>query len=97
MTRGNHIAGLQGIAALTYVKGGHYMSKVEDNYENETICIKFCGVCPTYPGVKGELLFCARGKSNSPKQKAGCNCGICDVWNKYELTDFYYCIEGAAK
>lgn len=25
------------------------------------------------------------------------NCGICDVWNKYELTDFYYCIESAAK
>jgi hypothetical protein len=72
------------------------VSKVDDTYENEMICTKFCGVCPTYPGVKGELLFCARGKSNSPKQKAGCNCGLCDVWNKYELTDFYYCIEGAA-
>jgi len=34
-------------------------------YEDETICIKFCGVC--------------------------------DVWNKYELMDFYYCIEGVRK
>jgi hypothetical protein len=45
------------------------VSKVEDNYENETICIKFCGACPTYPGVKGELLFCARGRSVAPKKK----------------------------
>ncbi len=73
------------------------MSKIDDNYENETICIKFCGVCPTYPGVKGELLFCARGKSGSPKQKSGCNCGMCDIWNKYNLEDFYYCIEGASE
>ncbi|MDI6744629.1 MAG: DUF2769 domain-containing protein [Thermodesulfovibrionales bacterium] len=73
------------------------MSEVDDNYENETICIKFCGVCPSYPRVKGEILFCARGKSVSPKQKSGCNCGLCDIWNKYDLTDFYYCMKGEAK
>ncbi len=70
------------------------MPKVEDNYENETICIKFCGVCPSDPGLKGELLYCARGESHAPKQKSGCNCGLCDVWNKYDLEDFYYCIKG---
>ncbi len=73
------------------------MAKVDDNFENEQICSKFCGVCPTYPGLKGELLFCARGKSVSPKRKAGCNCSLCDVWNKYELEDFYFCISGANK
>jgi hypothetical protein len=73
------------------------MVKVEDDYANEVICIRFCGGCPSYPGVKGELLFCARGKSNSPKPKSGCNCGQCDIWNKYELTGFYYCMEGAAE
>jgi hypothetical protein len=73
------------------------MIKVEDNYENETICIKFCGVCPTHPDVKSELLYCARGKSNSPRQKSDCNCGLCDVWNKYGLTGCYYCINGAAE
>ena len=72
------------------------MSKVDDSYENETICSNFCGVCPSYPEIKGELLFCARGKSKSPKQKAGCNCSLCDVWNKYDLDKFYYCQRGAA-
>jgi hypothetical protein len=72
------------------------MGKVEDSFDNEMICTKFCGLCPTYPGVKGELLFCARGKSSSPEQKAGCKCGQCDVWNKYDLTDFYYCHQGPA-
>jgi hypothetical protein len=27
----------------------------------------------------------------------GCNCGICDVWNKYGLNDFYYCMKGSAE
>ncbi|HCC68484.1 MAG TPA: hypothetical protein DEP99_01140 [Nitrospiraceae bacterium] len=22
---------------------------------------------------------------------------MCDIWNKYDLSDFYYCIEGEAK
>lgn len=66
---------------------------IEDNYENEAVCLRFCGTCPSYPGVKGEILFCARGKSGAPKRKTGCNCGLCDLWNKYELSDFYYCVE----
>ena len=73
------------------------MGKVEDNFDNEMICSKFCQVCPSYPGVKGELLFCGRGKSSAPGQKAGCNCGTCDVWNKYDLADFYYCQQGPAE
>ena len=72
------------------------MSRVDDTYENETICSRFCGACPTYPEIKGELLFCARGRSQAPKQKAGCNCSLCDVWNKYDLEEFYYCQRGAA-
>jgi hypothetical protein len=71
------------------------MPKVEDTQENVNICMKFCGSCPTYPGVKGEVLFCARGKSNIPKVKQGCNCGLCDVQNKYGCTGSYYCTEGA--
>jgi hypothetical protein len=67
------------------------MPKVDDNFDNEHICGRFCGVCPTYPGLKGELLFCARGPSQAPRSKAGCNCSLCDVWNKYELEDFYFC------
>ncbi len=73
------------------------MTKVDDNFENESICTRFCGSCPTYPGVKGELLFCVRGKSSLPKRKSGCNCGMCDIWNRYDLSGFYYCIGGVKK
>ncbi len=71
------------------------MPKAEDTQENVNICMKFCGSCPTYPGVKGEVLFCARGKNNTPKVKQGCNCSLCDVQNKYGCTGSYYCTEGA--
>jgi hypothetical protein len=71
------------------------MPKVDDTYEDEMICTRFCGQCPSYPEVKGELLFCAKGRSKAPKAKAGCKCGFCDVWNRYDLEGFYYCISGA--
>ena len=70
------------------------MPKVEDIPENVDICLKYCGSCPTYPGVLGESLFCARGKSSAPKQKQGCNCPQCDVQKKYGCTGMFYCIEG---
>jgi hypothetical protein len=73
------------------------MPKVEDNQENVTTCMKYCGPCLTYPGVEGEALFCARGKSSSPKAKNGCNCGYCEVRRKYGCTGTYYCIEGACE
>ena len=73
------------------------MGKVEDSFDNEMICTKFCGVCPTYPGIKGELLFCARGKSSSPKTEGRMQLRACDVWNKYDLVDFYYCHQGPAE
>jgi hypothetical protein len=73
------------------------MPKVDDTKENEKICTQFCGQCPSYPGIKGEFLFCARGKSASPKQETGCNCGSCGVWNKCGLNGYYYCIKGKAE
>ncbi|MEW6571585.1 MAG: DUF2769 domain-containing protein [Nitrospirota bacterium] len=72
------------------------MPKVENSPANEKICRNFCGTCPSYPGT-GEFLFCSRGRSNSPKQETGCNCGVCDVWNNYGLNDFYYCIKGSVE
>jgi hypothetical protein len=73
------------------------MSKVENNDENAEICKNFCGPCLTNPGVEGELLFCARGKSSSPKSKNGCNCGMCDVKRKYLCSGLYFCIEGTCE
>ncbi len=73
------------------------MGKVEDNEGNAAICLQNCKPCLTYPGVEGEALFCARGKSSAPKSKKGCNCGICDVQKKYGCDDLYYCINGACE
>lgn len=73
------------------------MAKVDDSYENERICIRTCGNCPSYPGIIRDVLFCARGKSSAPRSKAGCNCGQCDVWDRNDLSDFYYCMAGEAE
>ncbi len=73
------------------------MSNVEDTQENAATCIKFCGPCLTYPGVEGEALFCARGKSSAPVTKNGCNCGVCDVKRKYLCQGTYFCIAGACE
>lgn len=73
------------------------MPKVEDIQENVDTCLKFCGPCLTYSGVEGEALFCARGKSSSPKTKKGCNCSYCDVRKKYGCTGTYFCIKGVCE
>ncbi len=70
------------------------MAKAEDTKENADICIKFCGSCISYPGVEGEALFCARGKSSAEAGKKGCNCSFCDIQLKYGCTGMYYCIDG---
>jgi hypothetical protein len=73
------------------------MSKVDDNQDNVNICLKYCEPCLSYPGVKGEALFCSRGKSSAPKSKNGCNCGYCEVKRKYSCSGSYFCIEGACE
>jgi hypothetical protein len=73
------------------------MAKVEDTRENAGICLTFCSSCPTFPGAEGEALFCARGKSSAPKDMSGCNCGLCDVQNKFGCTRQYYCINGVCE
>lgn len=70
------------------------MPGVEDTKENFDICMQYCGSCLTYPGVEGEALYCARGKSSVQAQKKGCNCGVCDVQRKYGCKNIYHCIEG---
>jgi hypothetical protein len=70
------------------------MSKVEDIQENVFICMKFCGSCPSYPGVEGEALYCSWGESSAPRAKQGCKCVDCAVHKKYECNGSYYCIEG---
>ncbi|MGQ9630502.1 MAG: DUF2769 domain-containing protein [bacterium] len=73
------------------------MARVEDNAENERICQRECGRCPSYPGVQGEWLFCARVKSKGKVERKGCNCPECDVWINVGLSGMYYCAQGAAQ
>ena len=45
------------------------MSKVEDSQENFDICMEYCKPCLTFSDIEGEGLFCARGKSSTPREK----------------------------
>ncbi len=70
----------------------------DDTSANTSRCN--CPGCPTYNdcmGGKDERLFCGRGKTDCGPVANGCLCGECDVWADYELSDYYYCMEGAAK
>jgi len=77
------------------------MTKVLNNLDNERECR--CPACPTYlsddcPAANQEKLFCARGKTACKAlSKKGCICNTCPVWEKYELSDGYFCLSGAAE
>jgi hypothetical protein len=73
------------------------MAKVEDTSENAEICKKYCVPCLSYPGVEGEVLFCARGKSSNSPTKNGCNCGYCEVKRNAGCSGTYFCINGACE
>jgi len=67
--------------------------------ENVAICRRFCGTCPTHDECGAdEFLFCAAGRSESggSVRPKGCNCPVCEVWNKYGLAEQYFCINGEA-
>ncbi len=57
--------------------------------------INFVAYVHAIQGSKENCYSVPGSKAVHPK-KAGCNCGVCDIWNKYEMTDFYYYIECSA-
>ncbi|MHC4479836.1 MAG: DUF2769 domain-containing protein [Planctomycetota bacterium] len=68
------------------------MPEVEDTEENFQICIREnCGTCPSYAGVEGEALYCARSRSKSAVQRVECRCPDCPVWVNYGLGRTFYC------
>jgi hypothetical protein len=70
----------------------------ENTTENADRCK--CPGCPTYNDCMtdgDERLFCGRGKTDCDPSMNGCICGECPVWQQNDLSDYYYCIEGAAK
>lgn len=71
---------------------------VEDTAANEERCM--CPGCPTYNDLMraaSEALFCARGETTANPEAKSCLCGGCTVWAANSLTDYFYCIKGAAK
>lgn len=70
------------------------MPKVENTQENFNICMDYCKPCLTYSDIEGEGVFCARGKSSAPRNKKGCNCGLCPVQQKSGCKGAYYCVDG---
>lgn len=67
------------------------MAEVDDTEQNVMMCEEFCGNCPSFPGVEGEILYCARGPSDEDIEREGCNCPDCPVWIKCGLSKQYYC------
>jgi hypothetical protein len=68
------------------------MAKVEDNGQNFAACMNGnCDACPSFPGVEGEGLYCARGGTKGEVERAGCNCPDCPVWAQCGLGRTYYC------
>ncbi|MGZ4902836.1 MAG: DUF2769 domain-containing protein [Halobacteriota archaeon] len=72
--------------------------RVPDTEANYNMCMCYGGDCPTYndSDLSGGL-FCSRGKSDKQVEKSDCICPDCPVQVQYDLTDIFYCDEGAAK
>lgn len=63
---------------------------VKDTQENRKKCI--CSGCPTYPeSCKGEVLYCAVGKSSCDTFAKGCICDSCPVYFENRLNSLYFC------
>jgi len=70
--------------------------KVTNTENNVKSCLCDKGDCPTYnQGNLSKTLFCSIGKSEKVPQRVRCPCDVCPVWVDYDLSDYYYCIEGA--
>jgi len=74
---------------------------VEDTEENEEICRKYCGSCPTFKRNNlaqspPHVLFCARGKTSnhSDVKTAGCYCPACELFTRNKLVIGYFCTKG---
>jgi glutamate synthase domain-containing protein 2 len=64
--------------------------KIEDSKKNQKKCA--CPYCPSYPhDCKGDVLYCARGKSQCDIQPEGCICNTCPIYYEYGLKGIYFC------
>jgi hypothetical protein len=68
------------------------MPAVPDTEQYMKRCI--CAGCPSFPGDGG--FYCAKGRSSKEVERRGCNCGDCENFKEFGLTQGYYCAEGPA-
>ncbi|MCX6745886.1 MAG: DUF2769 domain-containing protein [Candidatus Parcubacteria bacterium] len=71
---------------------------VQDTHENSEMCN--CPNCPSHNDCmkdKGEVLYCARGKSSCEVKSKGCVCPGCQVYKENNLNSAYYCLSGKAE
>ena len=70
------------------------MKKPDNTPENKDACL--CPSCPLFSscnGEKGEKFFCGTQKSECfMDSRKMCICGGCAVFNKYDLSGGYFCI-----
>jgi class 3 adenylate cyclase len=63
------------------------------NLQNLLLCT--CSTCPSFPGVRGEALYCSGGKSAVPIKEEGCNCVTCPLYDRCSSFNVaYFCIHG---
>jgi hypothetical protein len=66
---------------------------------DKAVCV--CPNCPSYNECakeNGELLYCILGKSpRCITEEVGCICPACQVWDKMDLTNEYFCTKGTER
>jgi class 3 adenylate cyclase len=87
-----------GILDQDRLERGFHHPSIEMSQQSLDICKKMCGSCPSYPGEKGEALWCATGASRAAAtiEKKGCNCVVCPLYDLCSTKSTgYFCIQGA--
>ena len=69
-------------------------------YNDETLGYCQCTDCPTHEFCKeNEVVFCSAGESDAKAtmQKKGCLCPQCEAFDKFNLANGYFCVNGEVK
>ena len=66
------------------------------NLQQQLICARHCGTCPSHPKVAGESFYCATGASTATVEARGCNCVQCELLEHCRgQHKSYFCRDGA--
>jgi len=78
------------------LQAGRTHPTIAMNLANLLICADYCGRCPSSPGIAGEALYCASGKSRAKIEEKGCKCLSCPLFEQCSAANSaYFCIYGS--